>query len=145
KNIYFYYKPTNDIENTLNPVFELARKNGFTIVNHPEDASIITSIGGDGMFLQAVRHTNFRQDCLYVGITRANESGLYCDFDMDNFDEMLHTIENAQLEVRKFPLITAQINNKDPFHCLNEVSLRSVITKTIVIDVHIDDHYFETF
>src|SRR5699024_4946034 len=61
------------------------------------------------------------------------------------FDEMLHTMENAQLEVRKFPLITVQVNNRAPFHCLNEVSLRSAITKTIVIDVHIANHYFETF
>lgn len=145
KNIYFYYNQAPNIEDTLTPLFDLAQKNGFTIVTEPKDASIIISIGGDGSFLQGVRKTDFRQDCLYVGITRSDESGLYCDFNLNSFDDILDTIENAEVEVRKFPVIDVQVNQGTTFHCLNEVSVRSTIIKTIVIDVQIDDHYFETF
>ncbi|GGB27341.1 NAD kinase [Virgibacillus dakarensis] len=145
KNIYFYYRRENDLDSTLKPLFDLAQGNGFSIVTDPEDASIIISVGGDGAFLQAVRKTGFRQDCLYAGITRSDESGLYCDFNMDNFEAMLDTMVNEEMEVRKFPVITVQVNDGTSFYCLNEISIRSTIIKTIVIDVRIDDMYFETF
>lgn len=145
KNIYFYYRHDDDLVRTLEPLFELAEKNSFTIVDEPKLANIIISIGGDGAFLQAVRQTGFRQDCLYAGLTRFDESGLYCDFELEKFDEMLHTMVNQEIEVRRFPVIEAQVNGEGPFYCLNEVSLRSTIIKTIVIDVFIDDMHFETF
>ncbi|MEN1968205.1 NAD kinase [Lentibacillus sp. N15] len=145
KNIYFHYLQTDNIEDTLAPLFDLAEKNGFSIVSDSQDASIIINVGGDGAFLQGVRKTGFRQDCLYLGITRSNESGLYCDFNLDNFDEMLHTMQNAEMEVRKFPIINVQVNDGTVFHCLNEVSVRSTIIKTIVMDVRIDGTHFETF
>ncbi len=39
------------------------------MTNNDKDANIIISIGSDGSFLQAVRKTGFRQDCLYAGIS----------------------------------------------------------------------------
>ncbi|SEQ10321.1 NAD+ kinase [Virgibacillus subterraneus] len=144
KNIYFFHQK-NNLENKLQPLIELAQKNNFTIVDDHKQANVIISIGGDGAFLQAVRKTGFRQDCLYTGITQSNESGLYCDFNMDNFDEMLHSMVNEEMEVRRFPVINIQVNGETSFNCLNEVSIRSTIIKTIVVDVHIDDMHFETF
>lgn len=145
KNIYFYTQDDKDVHLTLKPLLDLAEKNGFSIVNNHKDASIIISIGGDGAFLQAVRKTGFRQDCLYTGITRSDEAGLYCDFNIDNFDEMLNIMENEEMEVRRFPVIEVVVNKEATFYCLNELSVRSTIIKTIVIDVHIDDMHFETF
>lgn len=145
KNIFFYYQDDKELDLTLKPLFDLAEKNGFTIVKDHKDASIIISIGGDGAFLQAVRKTGFRQDCLYTGITHSDEAGLYCDFHIDNFDDMLNTMENEEMEVRKFPIIEVEVNKEASFYCLNELSVRSTIIKTIVIDVHIDDIHFETF
>lgn len=144
-NIYFYYNPDSEMDKTLLPVFDLAKENGFNIVEDAKEANIIISVGGDGAFLQAVRKTGFRQDCLYAGITREEESGLYCDFELDNFDKMLETMQYAPLEVRRFPVIDVTINGEASFHCLNEVSIRSTIIRTIVIDVTIDDMFFETF
>ncbi|WP_010532382.1 NAD kinase [Lentibacillus jeotgali] len=144
-NLYFFYPPDQDLEHKLEPLFRLARENNFQIVENPDDANVIISVGGDGAFLQAVRLTGFRQDCLYTGITRSNESGLYCDFNMDNFDDMLYTMQHEEMEVRRFPLIDVQVNGESTFNCLNEVSIRSTIIKSIVIDVYIDDLHFETF
>jgi len=145
KSIFFYYKPDDKLNEKLEPLFDLATNNGFKIVNDAKEANIIISIGGDGAFLQAVRKTGFRQDCLYAGITREDESGLYCDFELDNFDKMIETMQYAPLEVRRFPVIDVCINNESSFKCINEVSIRSQIIKTIVIDVMIDDMFFETF
>ncbi|GAA0425915.1 MAG: NAD kinase [Bacillota bacterium] len=145
KNIFFYYLSDQGLEDKLNALYQLAESNGFTIVNDFEHANIIVSIGGDGAFLQAVRKTGFRQDCLYTGITRSGESGLYCDFNMDNVDEMLKTIQYEEMEVRRFPVINAELNGETSFYCLNEISVRSTIIKSIVMDVFIDDIHFETF
>lgn len=143
--LYFFYLKDDETDAKVDVLGKIARDNGFEIAGHPNNASIIVSVGGDGAFLQAVRKSGFRQDAIYVGITRTGESGLYCDFDLDNFDEMLHSLMHEELEVRRFPVIKAQINDGTEYHCLNEVSIRSTIVKTIVIDVLIDDVYFETF
>ena len=58
---------------------------------------------------------------------------------------MLHTMENENIEVRRFPVIKIEVNGEPSFYCLNELSVRSTIIKTIVIDVFIDDMHFETF
>ncbi|PAV30145.1 NAD kinase [Virgibacillus profundi] len=145
KNIYFYYHEDKELENKLEPLFNLARENNLKIVEDHKDASIIVSVGGDGAFLQAVRTTGFRQDCLYTGVTRSNESGLYCDFNLDNFEEMVHAMAYEELEVRRFPVINVQVNGETSFDCINEVSVRSTIIKSIAMDVYIDDNHFETF
>src|SRR5699024_3065146 len=117
----------------------------FTIVDEPKDANIMVSGGGDGAFLQAVRETGCRQECLYTGIPYPHGAGLYCDFNLDTFDDMLFAMEHEAMEVRRFPLIDVQVNGNTSFHCLNEVSVRSTIIKSIVIDVFIDDKHLEAF
>lgn len=145
RNLYFYYPKDKELDNKLQPLFDLAKEEGFTILDKPEGANIIISVGGDGTFLQAVRQTGFRQDCLYLGIRRSDEAALYCDFNLDAFDPMITSMRNAETEVRRFPVIEATVNGESSFQCLNEVSIRSTIIKSIVIDVFIDDLHFETF
>lgn len=74
RNVYFFHKQDQETHEQANSLTQLAEEHGFTVVNQPSDANIIASIGGDGTFLQAVRKTNFRDDCLYVGITKKGES-----------------------------------------------------------------------
>lgn len=143
-NIFFYHRHRELIDK-LKPLYDLAYKNNFRIVEDSKDANIIISVGGDGSFLQSVRNTGFRQDCLYFGITQGDESGLYCDFNLDNFDEMLHALQYEEMEVRRFPVLKVLVNGANSFHCLNEVSIRSSIIKSIVIEVIIDGEHFETF
>ncbi|WP_058307097.1 NAD kinase [Gracilibacillus massiliensis] len=145
KNLYFYYKKNDEIIEKLKPLFKYVDEHGFSIVEDSKDANIVISVGGDGEFLQAVRHTGFRQDCLYLGITQKDESGLYCDFDIDHYDQMVDSMKDNSIEVRRFPVIDVTINGESTFHCLNEAAIRSAIIKTIVIDVSIDDNHFERF
>src|SRR5690625_7709390 len=139
RSIYFYYLDHMDLDKRVDLLIDLAKKNSFEIVDDPKDASIIISVGGDGAFVQAVRTTGFRQDCLYAGITGADESALYCDFNLDNIKKMFQSIEDQELEIRRFPVIDVQVNGESSFHCLNEVSIRSTIIKTIVIDVRSEE------
>ncbi|WP_068674704.1 NAD kinase [Oceanobacillus sp. Castelsardo] len=144
-NIHFYYHKDKEIVNKLDPLFDLVKKNNFNIVDDHNNANVIISIGGDGVFLEAVRKTGFKQDAIYAGFSLGDLSSLYCDFSLDNFSDLLETISREEMEVRKFPVIKAQVNGLRPFYCLNELTIRSTIVKTIVLDVFIDEGHFETF
>src|SRR5699024_6743653 len=143
--IYFYFQQTQGTEKKLHSLFNLAYQNNFRIVEEVQHADIIVSVGGDGAFLQAVRKTGFRQDCLSTGISRTDEAVLYFDYNLDTFHNMLYSMQHEPLEVRRFPVIKVNVNKNTPFYCLNEISIRSSIIKSIVMDVLIDDKHFETF
>ncbi len=145
RNVYFYYKKEESTIEKINSLIALAKDNGFNVVDDQRKANIIVSIGGDGAFLQAVRKTNFRSDCLYAGIGVDNTLSLYCDFHLDDREKMLQAMNESQIEVRRYPVLEVKIDNATTFKCLNECSIRSSIIKTFVIDVFIDDLHFETF
>ncbi len=149
-NVYLYHRNVNEFTKEVKKLKEIGEKHGFNIVNQPEDANIIAAVGGDGAFLQAVRYTGFRQDAIYVGFGRGlNE--FYCDFDIHKLDEIDRLFSDNSmrieegLEVRKYPLLSASINESTPLLCLNEASIKSSIIKSLAIEVYIDDLHFETF
>ena len=144
-NIFIYSKHDEVSIDKKLKVEDALIHEGFTMTRSDKEANIIISIGGDGSFLQAVRKTGFRQDCLYAGISLTAKPGLYCDFNFNNLFQMTQTIRAADLEVRKYPLIEVKIDNHQPFYCLNELSIRSNIIRTFVMDVIIDDKLFEVF
>ncbi|SET80011.1 NAD+ kinase [Salinibacillus kushneri] len=67
-HIYLFYSKDEATEKQLRPLIDIAKEKGFSIVSDSKDANIVISVGGDGAFLQAVRKTGFRQDCLYMGL-----------------------------------------------------------------------------
>ncbi|GIN86882.1 NAD kinase 2 [Heyndrickxia sporothermodurans] len=142
RNVYFYYSGS---QVKIELLIKTAIEYDFKIVDDSKDANIIISIGSDGTFLQAVRKTGFRQDCLYVGVSSKDRLGMYCDFHIDDIEEMIEAMKLAKIEVRKYPIIQVDIDQQGSFFCLNEFSIRSAIIKTFVMDVFIDDLHFETF
>ncbi|MDF0726431.1 NAD kinase [Cytobacillus sp. S13-E01] len=145
RNLYLFYKKDPEITHQLKPLFDLAEKYNFNIVSDHAKANIIVSIGGDGAFLQAVRKTNFREDCLYAGISTTGSLSLYCDFHLDETEKMIEAMQYEQIEVRRYPTIEVKVDDTTSFYCLNECSIRSPIIKTFVLDVYIDNLHFETF
>ncbi|RHW40755.1 NAD kinase [Neobacillus notoginsengisoli] len=145
KNLYFYHKQDEELLKKAAPLYDLAEQYGFTLVNDYRDANIITSIGGEGTFLQAIRKTGFRDDCLYAGISTSDSLSMYCDFHIDDIEKMIEAISNEKIEVRRYPTIEVKIDGETSFQCLNEFSIRSAIIKTFVLDVFIDGLHFETF
>ncbi|RFB17813.1 NAD kinase [Bacillus sp. HNG] len=145
RNLYFFYRKEDKLIEYVEQLNQLAKEHQFTVVDDAAKANIIVSIGGDGTFLQAVRKTNFRQDCLYVGISTTGSLNLYCDFHADETDKMVEAMLHEKVEVRRYPIIEVKVDNNPSFYCLNECSIRSAIIKTLVLDVYIDDLHFETF
>lgn len=126
-------------------VEQVLKNSGFSITDHAGEADTIISIGSDGTFLQAVRKTDFRQDCLYLGISLKGEHGVYCDFQYDELEHLITLLQRSTLEERRYPLLEVTINHHKPFYCLNEFSIRSTIIRTFVMDIYINDLLFETF
>jgi len=144
-HIFFYSKHDEDTLKKKSFLSELVTHYGFTTVEEPKDANIIISLGGDGTFLQAVRKTGFRQDCLYAGISTSGSLSMYCDFHFHDTETMIKAVQQAELEVRRYPILQVIVDDNPPFYCLNEFSIRSNIIKTFVLDVLIDGFHFETF
>ncbi|MFT4414983.1 NAD kinase [Fredinandcohnia humi] len=145
RNVYFFYKKEDETIEYVKNLHKLAEENQFTIVENATKANLIVSIGGDGTFLQAVRKTGFREDCLYAGISTKGALSLYCDFHLEDTEKMVEAMNNEQIEVRRYPTIEVKVDDNPSFFCLNECSIRSAIIKTLAMEVYIDDLHFETF
>ncbi len=141
--LYFYSRGINEEE--VRPYKKHTEMAGFQIVEDFNEADVIASIGGDGQFLQAVRKTGFRQDCLYLGISTGKELGFYCDFHFNHPEEIQEAISVDSVEVRRYPVIEVSIDEELPFYCLNECSIKTSTIKAISLEVWIDDLLFETF
>ncbi|WP_077214250.1 NAD kinase [Bacillus dakarensis] len=144
RNIFLYYKKNQEMIEKVKPFYEYIDHYGFNIVQDHRKANIIMSFGGDGTFLQAVRKTGFREDCLYTGVS-TGKLNVYCDFQIDEIASMVEAVKNEETEVRRYPTIDVTVDDQMSFQCLNEFSIRSSIIKTFVMDVFIDDLHFETF
>jgi NAD+ kinase len=144
RNIFFFYKEDPIIKEKVEEIIDIMSKYQFQVVNDATKADIVVSFGNDGAFLQAVRKTGFREDCLYAGIG-LDEKNFYCDFHAGDIPGMLAAMLMEKIEVRRYPTIKVTIDNSLEFYCLNEISIRSAIIKTLEMTVFIDDLYFETF
>ncbi|WP_277585527.1 NAD kinase [Psychrobacillus antarcticus] len=143
--IYLYTKNDTKSLQRKARIAEAIHSHGFTIVEDSQFASIIVSIGTDGSFLQAVRKTGFRQDCLYAGISTTDSLSMYCDFLADDLEAMAEAVLTKNIQVRKYPLLEVSVNNHPKFLCLNEFTIRSNIIKAFVLDIIIDHKHFESF
>lgn len=145
ENVYFFDPFGKDTERIRKDLMEVFNNMGIHTVKTSKEADLIASIGGDGTFLQAVRKTGFRDDCVYIGIAIQEDDYMYVDFDYKNSHLISEALTSEDTEVRNYPAIEVKINDNKPSFCLNEFTLRSSIVKTIMMDVYIDDFLFEQF
>lgn len=143
--IYLYSKLDDQTIAKAHQVERVLKQADFKLTEDHSKADTVISIGGDGTFLQAVRKTHFRQDCLYLGVSIKGEHGVYCDFRYEDLNPLIRILQQDEIDVRNYPLLEVWINGHKPFYCLNEFSIRSTIIRTFVMDIHIDDLLFETF
>jgi NAD+ kinase len=144
-HIFFYHRELPELKNQFISLINQTNLHHFNVVDDSKDANIIISIGNDGDFLQAVRSTGFRQDCLYIGISGGEKISLYNDFLFEDANRLLDALSLEQLEVRSYPVLEVSIDRSTSYYCLNEFSIQSAIVKTFVMDIFIDDLHLETF
>lgn len=145
RNIYLFHAKNEQMADNVNLLEKLAQQYSFEIVKDFSKANIIVSIGDDGTFLQAIRKTGFRDDCLYAGVSTTGNLNMYCDFQIEDIDKMIGALTSTQIEVRKYPVIDIQLDDQPYLYALNELSIRTSVIKTFVMDIFIDQLHFETF
>lgn len=107
----------------------------------------VFSFGGDGTFLHCVREYEQIQDKVtFVGINMGH-LGFYTEFSVDEIESVINDIEDGNYEYNSYSQIEVCVDSKDETHkvlALNEVAITNPV-QTIIIDVYLNDIYFETF
>lgn len=142
---YFSYRKTEELHAKAKELKKITTDYGYELTDDYQKANVIISIGGDGAFLKSVRETGFRQDCLYAGIALTEQLGQYCDFHINQLDEIIKAAIEDRWLVRRYPTIYGTVNNTKAFYVLNEFNIRSSIIRTLTIDLYINDSHFEKF
>ena len=108
-----------------------------------EDPKIIITIGGDGTVLAAAsKYLDILEKVVFVGV-HTGSLGFFNDFEVKEVDNLIELITTQKPIIERKRLVKATFNNK-VYHALNEIRIENNI-RTQVLDVKIDDQYFETF
>lgn len=121
-------------------------KEGIQITEE-EDFDLGIAIGGDGSFLRMVNETNFKSNCLYVGIN-AGTLGFAQDITIDEIPDFIKHIgrENYNFEEIGIEEIFIETKEKlEHFYALNEVVIRDENLNTTHMDVLIDHVLLENY
>ena len=47
---------------------------------------------------------------------------MYCDFHPHELETMAKAVQQAEIEVRRYPILQVMVDNNPPFYCLNKFS-----------------------
>lgn len=117
--------------------------NGIMDENHPE---VVFSIGGDGTFLKSVkRYEHIIDKVTFVGIN-TGKLGFYPEFLIDEINVAFEILANNPRYIEYCLLECEVVTEEGKFTelALNEIVITNPM-HTQIIDVYIDDEYFETF
>lgn len=124
---------------------EQLEKEGF--VYDGESPKLVITIGGDGTLLEAFhQYKHCIDDVEFVGL-HTGSLGFYTDWQLSEVDEMIEHILRKKYEVIEFPLVDFELEGtcgRRNQIVLNEFVLTNA-RKTLVIDIYIDDVFFESF
>lgn len=131
--------------NTKNEVENLARQNGFEIVDSNPD--LIVAIGGDGTFISSVHKSRFNNRAIYVGINTGH-FGFLQDVEKSRLKELFNYIISNNISHREVNVLTIDIYNKNGVHysrkALNEVAVKHKQLKTLKCKLFLNDEHLET-
>ncbi|WP_313795018.1 NAD kinase [Fundicoccus culcitae] len=124
-------------------------KNAGGLIHEKDIApDIIVSIGGDGTLLSTFhKYIEFVDRARFIGI-HTGHLGFYADWQGYEVQELAQAILESDGESISYPLLNIEIDLIDGTHynqlALNEFSIRA-ISGTMVSEIYIKDHFFETF
>ena len=108
---------------------------------------LVISVGGDGTMLKAIHHYLAATDHISFCGIHTGTLGFYTDFLVSEIDDLLDKIIAQEYHEVAFNMLCVEIkhdNKTTIIHALNEARLENN-QRTQVMDVFVNDHYFETF
>lgn len=104
---------------------------------------LVICIGGDGTFLHAIhKYMNMIDDCCFLAI-HTGTLGFFTDYTAEEIDSCISDILTKKPKMKYKSLLEIKYK-KDKYYALNEMRIENVV-RTQLLDVKIDDNYFETF
>ncbi|SHH40638.1 NAD+ kinase [Caloranaerobacter azorensis DSM 13643] len=138
----------NDKKDSIETAEILKKKliqKGFKITNGYDYTAILNiCIGGDGAFLKAVHNYNF-PDIPFIGINTGH-LGFFQEVSPDKIDNFIDNLVKGKYKIEEIFLVEALICTRTS--CIeligiNEIAIKGIESKTIHLDISIDDAYLE--
>lgn len=108
-----------------------------------KDPNTVFVVGGDGTFLIAVHQYLDKLDQINFIAIHTGTLGFFTDYQAEEIDDCLNDYLNKEPQIDKAQLLDIDIN-KQKYYAVNEMRIENVY-KTQMIDVYLDDDFFETF
>ncbi len=143
-----YANDSKESQEIKRQLLEKMAAHNLPIVTETGQPDYIVTIGGDGTLLSAFhRFQSMLNDVEFIGI-HTGHLGFYTDWLADEIDEVVSSILNYKAASISYPLLRIYVQLEDDtvkqYLALNEFTIRSA-ARTIVCDVSIKEHFFETF
>lgn len=147
KNIYVYANQKESSQALYTQLIEYIKQSSLTLVDEKDPKDYIITIGGDGTLLSTFhRHKHELGQVRFLGI-HTGHLGFYTDWQAFELKELVAGLERANCESISYPLLEVKIEHRDGSYdrhlALNEFTLRKH-TSTLVVDLRVKDHFFET-
>lgn len=120
---------------------------GFIIsTSFSNDASLNICIGGDGAFLQSIQGTDFSQ-IPFIGINTGT-LGFFQEISPHGLDVFIEKLKNKEYSIEQYFLVEGIICTRTScleLIALNEIVIKGSHSKTIHLNVSVDNNYLEKF
>ncbi len=118
------------------------RKLGYLYDDKNPDFVFI--VGGDGKLIRSIHnHLNRLDKTLFITIMTGT-LGFYMYFYEQDIPELLNQLQANSFVETQYNLLQVETNLSETFYAINEVRVENRV-RTSIIDVTIDQKYFETF
>ncbi len=105
------------------------------------------AIGGDGAFLRMVKHSEFNEDCYYVGV-HTGTLGFAQEISITEIDSFIEMLDQNEFFYEKIGVQEIEITTQEEtFHhfSLNEVVCRDQELNTTKLKVLVENHLLEEY
>ena len=146
KKVRLFVNDNEKSKATEKKVIEALENHNIEITTD-DDFNLALAIGGDGSFLRMVNKSNFKEDCLYVGIN-AGTLGFAQDICIDEIEEFIGHLGSGYYNYEEIGIAEIEVETDysiEKFHCLNEVVIRDKDLATMHMNTLIDDILLENF
>ncbi|MBM3193795.1 MAG: NAD(+)/NADH kinase [Chlamydiae bacterium] len=143
----------------INPIADIFAKNGFqafidkdykgtTKLPYMDESTpidIYITLGGDGTLLAFKHKYACNENALFTSVNLGS-LGFMADVRMEDFELYLKDLINNDYDIDERIMLEATLDTGEKFFAINEFVLhRHTIKNMILLEVHINDHYFNTF
>ena len=109
-----------------------------------EQPDLVVCVGGDGTILSAVHHYLHQLESIEFVAIHTGTLGFFTDYTENEVDRCIQDIiDDNVYEVFSSYLLEANVNDYTVY-ALNEIRVENIL-RTQVLDIYIDDEFFETF